>query len=208
MTWRRSARSSGGALGALDVVVASTDGVLPLPSLRSAAIASSNFTRCPSDATPSSFRFSCVKLGRTVSSMSFSRKTASYFPRPKLRSQTTTSMTAPTISGAHIMVRLANGVQQAQVSDKAGTNSHQHGRGIWRGSSLGHRRRPLGYAGRAGRASGAAKDPSFSYRAADFPNCTATKDPPCRDNGSHIGGARLAGRAGKKNQHPGGARCG
>ena len=37
-----------------------------------------------------------VRLARTVSSMSFSRKTASYFPRPRLRSQTTMSMT-----GAH-----------------------------------------------------------------------------------------------------------
>ena len=40
-----------------------------------------------------------VRLGRTVSSMSFSRKAASYFPRPRLRSQTMMSMTAPTISG-------------------------------------------------------------------------------------------------------------
>ena len=95
VTWRRSARSSGGALGALDVVVASTDGALPLASLRRAAMASSSFTRCPNDATPSSFRFSCVRLGRTVSSMSFSRKIASYFPRPRLRSQTTMSMMAP-----------------------------------------------------------------------------------------------------------------
>ena len=46
------------------------------------------------DATPSSFRFSCVRLGRTASSMSFSRKIASYFPRPRLRGQTTMSMTA------------------------------------------------------------------------------------------------------------------
>ena len=83
VTWRRSARSSGGALGALDVVAASTEGALPLASLRRAAMASSSFTRCPNDATPSSFRFSCVRLGRTVSSMSFSRNAASYFPRPK-----------------------------------------------------------------------------------------------------------------------------
>ena len=46
VTWRRSARSSGCALGALDVVVASTDGALPLASLRRAAMASSSFTRC------------------------------------------------------------------------------------------------------------------------------------------------------------------
>src|SRR6516165_8523383 len=58
-------------------------------------MASSSFTRCPIEATPSSFRVSCVRPGRTVSSMSFSRNAASYFPRPRLRSQTTTSMTAP-----------------------------------------------------------------------------------------------------------------
>ena len=40
-----------------------------------------------------------VRLGRTVSSISFSRNAASYFPRPRLRSQTTMSMTAPTIGG-------------------------------------------------------------------------------------------------------------
>ena len=62
VTWRRSARSSGCALGALDVVVASTDGVLPFASLRRAAMASSSFTRCPSAATPSSFRSSAVRL--------------------------------------------------------------------------------------------------------------------------------------------------
>jgi hypothetical protein len=45
VTWRRSARSSGGAFGALDAVVASTDGVLPLASPRSAAMASSSFSR-------------------------------------------------------------------------------------------------------------------------------------------------------------------
>ena len=45
VTWRRSARSSGGALGALDVVVASPDGGLPLASLRRAAMVSRSFTR-------------------------------------------------------------------------------------------------------------------------------------------------------------------
>ena len=57
------------------------------------------FSRCPTDVTPRSFSVSCVKLGRTVSSMSFSRNAVSYLPRPKLRSQTTMSMMAPTISG-------------------------------------------------------------------------------------------------------------
>ena len=77
MTWRRSARSSGCGLG---VLVASTGGALPLASLRRAAIASSSFTRCPSAVTPSRFRCSSVRLGRTVSSISFSRNAASYFP--------------------------------------------------------------------------------------------------------------------------------
>ena len=112
VTWRRSARSSGGALGALDVVAASTEGALPLASLRRAAMASSSFTRCPSAVTPSSFRCSSVRLGRTVSSISFSRNAASYFPRPRLRSQTTTSMTAPHNQGvAYIICRGSEGVQ-------------------------------------------------------------------------------------------------
>jgi hypothetical protein len=39
------------------------EGALPLASARRAAIASSSLSRCPSAVTPSSFRFSCVKLG-------------------------------------------------------------------------------------------------------------------------------------------------
>jgi Adenylate and Guanylate cyclase catalytic domain len=51
-------------------------------------------------------RFEAVKFGRTVSSISFSRNAASYFPRPRLRSQTTMSITAPTIGGGvHHLVR-------------------------------------------------------------------------------------------------------
>ena len=40
-----------------------------------------------------------------------------------------------------------------------------------------------------------AKDRSLSHRAADFPNCIATKRPrpPCTENGSHIVGAQHAG---------------
>jgi hypothetical protein len=102
VTWRRSARSSGCALGVLDVVRGSTGGVLPLTSLRKVAMASSSLRRCPSEVMPSSFKSSAVRFGRTVSSTSFSRKTASYFPRPRLRNQTTMSMTAPTIGdGVH-----------------------------------------------------------------------------------------------------------
>src|SRR5215472_12145898 len=47
VTWRRSARSSGCALGALDAVAASVEGVLPLASLRRAAIEASILRRCP-----------------------------------------------------------------------------------------------------------------------------------------------------------------
>ena len=43
--------------------------------------------------------------------MSFSRKIASYFPRPRLRSQTTMSMTGPTIGAACIICRGREGVQ-------------------------------------------------------------------------------------------------
>src|SRR5262249_54878341 len=43
VTWRRSARSSDCALGVLDAVAAPKDGVLPLASLRRAAIASRSF---------------------------------------------------------------------------------------------------------------------------------------------------------------------
>ena len=104
VTWRRSARSSGETLGALDGVAASREGALPLASLRRAAMASNNFSRCPSAVTPSCFRCSSVRLGSTVSSISFSRNAASYFPRPRLRSQTTMSMTARLQSGvAHII---------------------------------------------------------------------------------------------------------
>ena len=92
VTWRRSARSSGEALGVAGAVAASAEGSLAPASLRRAAMASSSFSRCPTAATPSSFSVSCVRLGRTVSSISCSRNAASYFPRPRLRSQTTTSM--------------------------------------------------------------------------------------------------------------------
>ena len=74
-------------------------------------MASSSFRRCPTGPTPSSFRSSGVRLGRTVSLISFSRNAASYFPRPRLRSQTTMSMTAPTIGVARIICRGREGVQ-------------------------------------------------------------------------------------------------
>src|ERR1700739_433494 len=62
-------------------------------------MASSSFRRCPTGPTPNPFKSSAVNFGRTVSSISFSRNAASYLPRPRLRSQTTMSMTALHIGG-------------------------------------------------------------------------------------------------------------
>ena len=47
VTWRRSARSSGEALGVPDAVAMSAEGALPLASLRRASMASSSFTAVP-----------------------------------------------------------------------------------------------------------------------------------------------------------------
>ena len=83
VTWRRSARVLGRGAWGTGAVAASADGALALASLRSAAMASRSLRRCPRAATPSSFRFSAVRLGRTVSSISFSRNAASYCPEAK-----------------------------------------------------------------------------------------------------------------------------
>src|SRR6516164_5565169 len=97
VTRRRSARSSGETtVGAL--VAAPDDGVASA-SVRRAAMASRSLRRWPTTETPRSFRSSAVRFGRTVSSISLSRKAASYRPRPRLRSQTTMSMTATQIQG-------------------------------------------------------------------------------------------------------------
>jgi hypothetical protein len=114
VTWRRSARSSGWVLEVPDVFAASTEDALPLASLRRAAIASSSFSRCPTAVTPSSFRVSCVKLGRTVSSISFSRNAASYFPRPRLRSDHNVHDGAPNSGLLHIICWGGEGVQEGQ----------------------------------------------------------------------------------------------
>ena len=53
------------------------------------------FPAMPDDADAKLLQVFRVRLGRTVSSISFSRNAASYFPRPRLRSQTTMSMTGP-----------------------------------------------------------------------------------------------------------------
>ena len=57
VTWRRSARSSAKAPGALVPDLGSSAAFVPA-SLRRAAIASSSLRRCPNDVTPSSFRSS------------------------------------------------------------------------------------------------------------------------------------------------------
>ena len=67
VTWRRSARSSGETLGVLGVGAAPAEGAGALASVRSAAMASRSFRRCPSAVTPSSFRFSCVSRGSSRS---------------------------------------------------------------------------------------------------------------------------------------------
>src|SRR5262249_31268984 len=99
VTWRRSARSSECGPEVLDAVAVSAEGALPVAPRR-AAIASSNVRRCPRAATPSSFRSSAVRFGRTFSVISFSRNAPSYFPRPNLRSQTTMSTMARPIQGS------------------------------------------------------------------------------------------------------------
>src|SRR5262249_59847656 len=63
--------------------------------LRFKAAASRSFRRCPTIPMPKSFKSSAVKLGRTVSSISFSRNAASYLSRPRPRSQLPTSIIAP-----------------------------------------------------------------------------------------------------------------
>ena len=66
----------------------------PAGTLRLAIALRSRF-RCPSG-TPSFSRSASVSSGRTSASISLSRKTASYWPRPTLRSQSPTSMIAST----------------------------------------------------------------------------------------------------------------
>jgi hypothetical protein len=100
VTWRRSARPL-----VASTVAEAGGAAISLLSARNAAIASRSLRRCPRAVTPSSFRSSAVRPERTVSSNSFSRNVASYFPRPRLRSQTTTSMVAALApAGAHHLV--------------------------------------------------------------------------------------------------------
>jgi hypothetical protein len=80
---------------ALSVARGASDNGVALASARKAAMASSSLRRCPTNPTPSSFKSSAVKLGRTVSSILFSRNDASYYSRPSLRSQPPRSMMAP-----------------------------------------------------------------------------------------------------------------
>ena len=89
VTWRRSAAS----LADRSIVArASGGGAFTLASVRRAAMALSSVRRCPTMPTPISFKSSAVRLGRTVSSIAFSRNAASYCSRPRLRSQPPRSM--------------------------------------------------------------------------------------------------------------------
>jgi len=65
----------------------------------------------PDDRDAEVFQVLRRQARETVSSISFSRNAASYFPRPRLRSQATMSIAASTIGGANIMVRLDGCVQ-------------------------------------------------------------------------------------------------
>jgi hypothetical protein len=61
-------------------------------------MASSSFTRCPNDATPSSFQVLVRQAREYCLVYVILAEDPSYFPRPRLRSQTTTSMMmAPTL---------------------------------------------------------------------------------------------------------------
>src|SRR6516164_5614072 len=88
VTWRRSAAS----LGATATVAGA--GAAVFASERRSAIASRNTRRSPTVETPNSFRSSAVRRGRTFSVIELLRKVASYFSRPRLRSQLATSMTS------------------------------------------------------------------------------------------------------------------
>jgi hypothetical protein len=81
VSWRRSAPARTGAVTA--AVGASAPG---------AAIASSRRRRCPTKVTPRSFRSSAVRLGNTLSSISFARNAGSYCSSLSFRSQSATSI--------------------------------------------------------------------------------------------------------------------
>src|SRR5262252_7358844 len=98
-------------VGALEVFATSVDGALAPASVRRAAIASRSLRRWPTTETPRSFKSSAVRFGRTVSSISLSRKAASYRPRPRLRNQTTMFM--PNSGLARIIVLPGVGVQDS-----------------------------------------------------------------------------------------------
>src|SRR3984885_2877502 len=79
-----------------------------------AAIASSGLRRWPTAPTPRSFKSSEVRPLRTVSSISFSRKAASYRSRPRLRSQLAMSMIAARFP-RRIVVQSQQRVQQTVI---------------------------------------------------------------------------------------------
>ena len=89
VTWRRSAVSLGEALSMSERASAGA-ALLGVGAQRGDGV--EQLAAVPERGYANSFKSSAVSLGRTVSSISFSRNTASCFPRPRLRSQPPTSM--------------------------------------------------------------------------------------------------------------------
>ena len=130
VTWRRSARSSGGR-----VEGTGRGRYVGWRSLSSHRRAAQRWHRgacggARDAATPSSFRSSAVRLGRTVSSISFSRNAASYCPRPRLRSQTTTSMMTPLWVATGTSLTLASKAHSAKRNHTTTTRALRRN---WRG---------------------------------------------------------------------------
>ena len=75
-----------------------------------AAMAFRSLRRAPSG-TPSSRRCSSVRSQRTSGSIAFSRNTASYRSRPRLRSQSPSSITGLSTQGARMIVQGQRSVQ-------------------------------------------------------------------------------------------------
>ena len=109
VSWRRSAVSLPGADG--DVDTPSAIRAAGVNGAESRPIADKIVRRCPIKTTPSCVRSSTVSFGRTLASISFSRKAASYWPNPRLRSQSPTSIVARPGSSMRIMNRRGHGVQ-------------------------------------------------------------------------------------------------
>ena len=96
VSWRRSAvsRAPSAGEGLRDTVARATSSGAADEGFGS-SIADRILRRWPTAATPRSFRSSTVSFGSIAPSISLSRNAASYCPRPRLRSQSPTSIVAP-----------------------------------------------------------------------------------------------------------------